>query len=368
MSNLSNGDEIQLLKFKDGNFYYINGAGQYVLFQTGSGEPTWSQTLTSGNTSGGVSPIISSGDTLKFAKGETSSLTAATQTAARTWTLPDKTGTLAVSPTLTEVLGNGNTTSGTNIVVSANDVITTGASISGMTINLDYGGSGKDALISTDAGSELEAGIYISNANGSYGLSNFVDGYVAVTTIEKTSNYAGNRGFAYTVNLANGLTEGNFLGIYDRASDVSNATFGSLISKFGFASIGDTDSTVTFSSANDTGAGFVHANQVTINSGVENSFGVSGGNYVLKTNNTAYATQFALGTASYETLIKTATQTADRTVTFGDRNLDFTTAQTYTPTNVTTDRSYDANATTLDELADVVGTLIADLQAIGILS
>lgn len=39
----------------------------------------------------------------------------------------------------------------------------------------------------------------------------------------------------------------------------------------------------------------------------------------------------------------------------------------YTPTNVTTDRSYDANATTTDELADVLGTLISDLQALGIL-
>jgi len=40
----------------------------------------------------------------------------------------------------------------------------------------------------------------------------------------------------------------------------------------------------------------------------------------------------------------------------------------YTPSNVTTDRSYDANATTLDELADVVGTLIQDLQAYGLLA
>jgi parallel beta helix pectate lyase-like protein len=39
----------------------------------------------------------------------------------------------------------------------------------------------------------------------------------------------------------------------------------------------------------------------------------------------------------------------------------------YTPTNVTTDRAYDANATTVDELADVLGTLIADLQAAHIL-
>lgn len=42
------------------------------------------------------------------------------------------------------------------------------------------------------------------------------------------------------------------------------------------------------------------------------------------------------------------------------------TAQTYTESNVTTDRSYDANATTLDEIADVLGTLIADLRNRGI--
>lgn len=39
----------------------------------------------------------------------------------------------------------------------------------------------------------------------------------------------------------------------------------------------------------------------------------------------------------------------------------------YTPTNVSADRSYDANATTLDELADVLGTLIADLQLTGLI-
>lgn len=42
-------------------------------------------------------------------------------------------------------------------------------------------------------------------------------------------------------------------------------------------------------------------------------------------------------------------------------------AAAYTPTNVTTDRAYDANSTTLDEVADVLGTLIADLQAYGLL-
>jgi len=40
----------------------------------------------------------------------------------------------------------------------------------------------------------------------------------------------------------------------------------------------------------------------------------------------------------------------------------------YAPTNVTTDRSYDANATTISEIADVLGTLIADLQAAQIIT
>lgn len=41
--------------------------------------------------------------------------------------------------------------------------------------------------------------------------------------------------------------------------------------------------------------------------------------------------------------------------------------ETYTVSNVSTDRSFNANSTTTDELADVLGTLIADLRAQGIL-
>jgi len=39
----------------------------------------------------------------------------------------------------------------------------------------------------------------------------------------------------------------------------------------------------------------------------------------------------------------------------------------YTVQNASTDRAFDANATSLDELADVLGTLIADLTAMGLL-
>jgi hypothetical protein len=45
-----------------------------------------------------------------------------------------------------------------------------------------------------------------------------------------------------------------------------------------------------------------------------------------------------------------------------------TAAAAYTATNVSTDRAYDANATTTAELADVLGTLIADLRAQGIVT
>ena len=39
----------------------------------------------------------------------------------------------------------------------------------------------------------------------------------------------------------------------------------------------------------------------------------------------------------------------------------------YTPTNVTTDRSYDADTVAIAELADIVGTLISDLQGKGVI-
>lgn len=40
----------------------------------------------------------------------------------------------------------------------------------------------------------------------------------------------------------------------------------------------------------------------------------------------------------------------------------------YAITNVTTDRAYDANSTTIDEIADVLGTLIADLKLTGLIA
>jgi methionine synthase II (cobalamin-independent) len=49
-------------------------------------------------------------------------------------------------------------------------------------------------------------------------------------------------------------------------------------------------------------------------------------------------------------------------------NLLIAQGSAYTVTNGLADRSYNANATTVDELADVIGTMIADLKAKGILT
>lgn len=50
-----------------------------------------------------------------------------------------------------------------------------------------------------------------------------------------------------------------------------------------------------------------------------------------------------------------------------ERNLDNIEGWAGNQSNVTTDRTFDANSTTTDELADVLGTLIADLLAKGVL-
>lgn len=50
------------------------------------------------------------------------------------------------------------------------------------------------------------------------------------------------------------------------------------------------------------------------------------------------------------------------------RKLNLGRRQTYSVSNLSTDRTYDANSTTTDELADVLGTLIADLRAAGVVA
>ena len=54
----------------------------------------------------------------------------------------------------------------------------------------------------------------------------------------------------------------------------------------------------------------------------------------------------------------------DTTVGFFDSSSS--SQPTYNITNVTPDRAYNANSTTVAELADVLGTVVADLRAYGL--
>jgi len=78
-------------------------------------------------------------------------------------------------------------------------------------------------------------------------------------------------------------------------------------------------------------------------------------------NNTCYdnTTDFS-GVSSSSTVLAVHNNIMDNTTKAATR--------TYTPTNVVTDRSFNADGTTTAELADVLGTLIADLQDKGLLS
>jgi hypothetical protein len=96
-----------------------------------------------------------------------------------------------------------------------------------------------------------------------------------------------------------------------------------------------------------------------------------GSSYVAWLNNTNDGTTanqgIVFGSSQDTNLYRSAanTLTTDDSFTVGG-TLTVGTAPTYTPSNVTTDRTFDANVTTINELADVVGTIIADLQTIGL--
>lgn len=109
---------------------------------------------------------------------------------------------------------------------------------------------------------------------------------------------------------------------------------------------------------------FLTTQNSTINQNIINTVIVAGNNITAKTSNTAYVPQIAFfETGTIEGILNNATLTADRTWDLPDRSgpVIINTGSVYTPTNDVTDRSFDANSTTVDELADVVATIIKDL-------
>tara|TARA_R110000803_G_scaffold10096_1_gene31249 strand:+ start:218 stop:985 length:768 start_codon:yes stop_codon:yes gene_type:complete len=134
----------------------------------------------------------------------------------------------------------------------------------------------------------------------------------------------------------------------------------------------DTTSTIGYSGTGDTRGVFVGTKSSTIASGSVNTVVASGDSIVATASNSLYANQFRLQLAAnvHDGIYTLATLTAARTYTFGDRNLDFTTANAYTA-NATAvlDRTLlaSASATAINN-NNVLAALISDLQGNGIIS
>lgn len=77
--------------------------------------------------------------------------------------------------------------------------------------------------------------------------------------------------------------------------------------------------------------------------------------------------QFTNGVGGYNNVVNATT--ANTFLGNASLGLNFlgSNTETYTPINVSTDRAFDADTVAVDELADVVGTMIADLQTLGLL-
>jgi hypothetical protein len=108
------------------------------------------------------------------------------------------------------------------------------------------------------------------------------------------------------------------------------------------------------------------------------SAGAVGGGTVVSTTSGRFYRAVAFGASSIEPSHMSGTQTLADGVTWiylGNSAPAFVLdalvvkqTSAYSVANVVTDRSFDANATTTDELADVLGTLIADLKLAGVLT
>ena len=127
--------------------WYDSTAGIHKVYNTGTltwdplagSSSTLANTLLAGSTTGGTDITITSGDKVRYAIGSFhGDIVSAAISANRTYTLPDKTGTFAMTsdlpsvanPGLNDVLTNDQVTGGLNIEMSNGDTIAavTGAS------------------------------------------------------------------------------------------------------------------------------------------------------------------------------------------------------------------------------------------------
>lgn len=273
---------------------------------------TWAAVLANGATSGGTDATISAGDTLFIA--DTGILTlkdasfdgsfaTATLTAARTWTFPDNTGTLALTTdyTLANVLINGNVTGANDISVDTGQVIK--ATTGGGELNLSDGGADIVSL-STDNGALAEGWHYADTTTASIG---FNDTYLEIGNDYVTSVFGAaiNTGvYSFGIGFIQAATKVG----WDLGLSINTLLFY------------DNTSTSISSVDSDSKAMIANSRNSTINSGVTNTVVVSGVDITAKTDDTLYTNRISLQPDSNtnDGLLVPPALSADRTWTFPD--------------------------------------------------
>lgn len=229
-----------------------------------------------------------------------------TLTADRTWTFPDATGTVAltsdiVAETLAATLTAGNTTSGTDIVMTGTDSITSSSTTN--QIDLDEGG---EFLISTDNGAWAQSYMYANATTSAIGVDGGSNEFACNTTANQINfNFAaaytriGISAFtqtaltSYSVNDIAAITVANNTADRERSMSVNTALI------FNSGVTGETS---------------------TYKSGVLRSTINGGKGITAKTNDTAYMNQASLQPSgnAFDMLLVPSASTADRTATFQD--------------------------------------------------
>lgn len=193
-------------------------------------------------------------------------------------------------------------------------------------LGIDWGGTNNDIYANTGTGIVTVRGV--NGVNARVGSTDIVAVTSTATTLDSDLLFA--LGTARTIKPAD-RTDG--------------AGAGYALSILGGSQTASTGNGGAVSMTGGTGTGLANGGAVTLNGGI----GLAAGATNLATTRGALNLSRSGGTVGFFGVTATTRSSA------------------YTPTNVTADRSYDANSTTIDELADVLGTLIADLQLLGLI-
>ena len=169
-------------------------------------------------------------------------------------------------------------------------------------------------------------------------------------------------------------TYGNqFLGVYAEGNGGNDFVLGSnakanLVITAGFASITDNSGTNYNWTLTRGGNDWYELSHLRLTGGISADSNIKSSSYVQGTHFRAADGTRPGSYRIYEGSGEEANYVALTTKALASNmNVTLPCLQTYTPTNVTEDRAFDADSTSTAELADVLGQLIVDLQAAGIL-